>query len=286
MSPRNLLAIALFPFAIACGKSNSSKTDTAAVVTNVGRPRGDGGSATNPMTFNLTSSAFAANASIPIKYTCEGTNISPPLAWAGAPAAAKSFAIIVEDPDARKRLARICRDGMAAEVKDRVRNVETATWFRFSNRELEETRDGFNLEHNGKSGFERWFAETFLLRRDKSADPEGTFAKGAIDMARDQADSAPAFGVLTTTANTRSAQVLAGRAYARVALTAQALGLAVHPMSQALEEYGDMAPVKARLEHEVALAPGATVQMLFRLGYAAVTPHTPRRSLHDMVRST
>ncbi len=100
MSPRNLLAIALFPFAIACGKSNSSKTDTAAVVTNVGRPRGDGGSATNPMTFNLTSSAFAANASMPIKYTCEGTNISPPLAWAGAPAAAKSFAIIVEDPDA------------------------------------------------------------------------------------------------------------------------------------------------------------------------------------------
>jgi Raf kinase inhibitor-like YbhB/YbcL family protein len=100
MSPRNLLAIALFPFAIACGKSNSSKTDTAAVVTNIGRPRVDSSSATTPMTFNLTSPAFEANGSMPIKYTCEGTSISPPLTWAGAPGTTKSFAIVVEDPDA------------------------------------------------------------------------------------------------------------------------------------------------------------------------------------------
>jgi Raf kinase inhibitor-like YbhB/YbcL family protein len=49
---------------------------------------------------NLSSSAFAANTPIPSKYTCEGANVSPPLAWSGAPATAKSFALIVEDPDA------------------------------------------------------------------------------------------------------------------------------------------------------------------------------------------
>ena len=123
-----------------------------------------------------------------------------------------------------------------------------------------------------------------MLSREGSADPNGTFARGAIDMARSQAKSAPAFGVLTTASNTRAAQVLAGRAYARVALTAQALGLSMHPMSQSLEEYADMAQVKARMEREVALAPGSTVQMLFRLGYADPTPHTPRRSIEDMVR--
>jgi len=37
---------------------------------------------------------------MPTKYTCEGAGISPPLAWSGAPANAKSFALIVEDPDA------------------------------------------------------------------------------------------------------------------------------------------------------------------------------------------
>lgn len=102
MPLRNFLTIALLSLAAACGKSKSSTTDTAAVVTNIGRPRVDTLPVTTyPMTFNLTSSAFEANGSMPIKYTCEGTNISPPLTWAGAPpATTKSFALIVEDPDA------------------------------------------------------------------------------------------------------------------------------------------------------------------------------------------
>ena len=98
---RNLPAVILLPLAVACGKSKSATTDTAAVITNVGRPKDTSGPAnTVPMIFNLASSAFDPNASMPAKYTCEGTNISPPLAWSGAPASAKSYALIVEDPDA------------------------------------------------------------------------------------------------------------------------------------------------------------------------------------------
>ena len=48
----------------------------------------------------LTSSAFAPNGDIPTVHTCEGADTSPPLAWSGAPAATKSFALIVDDPDA------------------------------------------------------------------------------------------------------------------------------------------------------------------------------------------
>ncbi len=48
----------------------------------------------------VTSSAFAAGAAMPKKYTCEGDNTSPPLAWSDPPASAKSFAIVVDDPDA------------------------------------------------------------------------------------------------------------------------------------------------------------------------------------------
>jgi Raf kinase inhibitor-like YbhB/YbcL family protein len=50
--------------------------------------------------FSLTSTAFAAGQPIPKRYTCDGENVSPPLAWSGAPAAAKSFVLIVDDPDA------------------------------------------------------------------------------------------------------------------------------------------------------------------------------------------
>jgi len=51
-------------------------------------------------TMELTSSAFAPNADIPSLYTCEGRDLSPPLAWTGVPAGTKSLALIVDDPDA------------------------------------------------------------------------------------------------------------------------------------------------------------------------------------------
>lgn len=49
---------------------------------------------------NLNSSAFAPSSDIPSQYTCEGDNHSPPLAWSGVPAGAKSLVLIVDDPDA------------------------------------------------------------------------------------------------------------------------------------------------------------------------------------------
>lgn len=48
----------------------------------------------------LTSTAFANGAAIPRKYTCEGDDVAPPLAWSDAPPRAASLALIVDDPDA------------------------------------------------------------------------------------------------------------------------------------------------------------------------------------------
>lgn len=49
---------------------------------------------------NLTSTAFADQGEIPRRHTCEGEDVSPPLNWSGVPVAAKSLALIVDDPDA------------------------------------------------------------------------------------------------------------------------------------------------------------------------------------------
>ena len=53
----------------------------------------------NPM-LTFASTAFSAGQPLPKKYTCEGDDRSPPLAWSGAPAETRSFALIVDDPDA------------------------------------------------------------------------------------------------------------------------------------------------------------------------------------------
>jgi Raf kinase inhibitor-like YbhB/YbcL family protein len=52
------------------------------------------------MDMTITSSAFAHKGSIPTLYSCEGKDISPPLAWSGVPTGAKSLVVIVDDPDA------------------------------------------------------------------------------------------------------------------------------------------------------------------------------------------
>ena len=53
----------------------------------------------NPaMAMTLTSPAFKSNDHIPSKYTCEGDDVSPPLAWNGVPQGAKSLVLIIDDP--------------------------------------------------------------------------------------------------------------------------------------------------------------------------------------------
>jgi hypothetical protein len=52
------------------------------------------------MDIKLTSSAFEDGGMIPVKYTCDGDNISPPLAWENIPEGTKSIALVCDDPDA------------------------------------------------------------------------------------------------------------------------------------------------------------------------------------------
>lgn len=86
---RNLLLMPLLMFAIssnvACQDRQQRTGDTASQSTSA---------------MKIQSSAFAAGAAIPSKYTCSGENVSPPLAWSGVPEKAKSLVLIVHDPDA------------------------------------------------------------------------------------------------------------------------------------------------------------------------------------------
>lgn len=52
------------------------------------------------MPLTLTSTAFQPGGSVPPRHTCEGDDVSPPLAWSGVPDGARSLALIVDDPDA------------------------------------------------------------------------------------------------------------------------------------------------------------------------------------------
>lgn len=52
------------------------------------------------MTFSLSSEAFVHNGAMPRRFTCEGDDVAPDLAWSNAPPGTRSLALIVDDPDA------------------------------------------------------------------------------------------------------------------------------------------------------------------------------------------
>ena len=52
------------------------------------------------MEFRISTSAFSQGAMIPVKYTCSGEDVSPPLIWSEPPTGTKSLVLIMDDPDA------------------------------------------------------------------------------------------------------------------------------------------------------------------------------------------
>jgi Raf kinase inhibitor-like YbhB/YbcL family protein len=52
------------------------------------------------MSLRLSSASFGHQGPIPVRHTCDGDDLSPPLSWANVPAPAQSLVLIVEDPDA------------------------------------------------------------------------------------------------------------------------------------------------------------------------------------------
>ncbi len=128
--------------------------------------------------------------------------------------------------------------------------------------EIEATPDGLFLG----GAFLEGLMAVGMLSRAGLADIQGSQFEMGLDMQQASLRATPAYAVITTVGNSREDQIGAGRDWLRLHLAATGQGLAMQPVSQALQEYPEMAAHYAQL-HEVLAGPGETVQMLGRLGY-------------------
>ena len=122
----------------------------------------------------------------------------------------------------------------------------------------------------------------FVSKQDILTPGTQSFQVG-LDMARDQAQSAMAFGWLVTPDNSRRSQLTAGMRYLRLNLAATAAGVAMHPMSQLLQEYPEMTDLQRDFYRTVGVEAPQHVQMLVRFGHADRPGPSPRRPVHAIV---
>ena len=157
---------------------------------------------------------------------------------------------------------------------------ETYRWLRFGAEERARHRDGLYIDVPAP-GLLRAIGmldEADFVNPDSSAN-----RRAAADWKR-KADTAPAFMWLTTPDDAPTTRLMTGMAYARMNLAATAQGLAMHPWSQALQEYAEMADLYAEAKPLLGASESETVQMLVRVGYAAPAEPAARRDVGEIIR--
>ncbi len=181
-----------------------------------------------------------------------------------------------------KDLRALTRDAMMAEVRTPEAYQESIDLMRIGRREIETNPDGIALG----GAFLEALNLAGVLTRDSLADPASSAYQIGLDMIDEGAMTSMGFVWINTMGNDRTAQLEAGRGYMRVALQVAADGLAMQPMSQALQEYTAMLPYYETVHDRLTDQPGERVQMLARLGYADDTGPAPRWSLETRVKES
>lgn len=154
---------------------------------------------------------------------------------------------------------------------------ETVDLMRIGRSEIEANPDGVSI---GGPVLEA-LALVGQFSREQASRPGTAAYVGAIDRYRPILATSMAFAWISTAGNTRAEQLATGQVYVRMNLEAARLGLGFHPVSQALQEFPEMAASLANVTSKLSAPSGHRPQMLIRLGYGSPVATTPRWPLRS-----
>lgn len=185
------------------------------------------------------------------------------------------------DPAQMSVLRAIAKRAWDIEMRKDATYYESVKVYRITTDEILKHRDGLSFH-----GPFFWSMNKLgIFSRDKGLAGDTTMRQQTIDFINPQLAATPAFAWIVTETNDRRAQLAAGAAYVRANLKATEIGLAIQPLSQALQEFPEMLPVLAEHKRAVGAPETATVQMFFRVGHASRGEPSPRRPLDDIIRA-
>jgi hypothetical protein len=150
--------------------------------------------------------------------------------------------------------------------------------FRIGHREVDANPDGIDFsgpmfETLGLFG---------LFTREAALDPSSSAHKAGLDSVYANVDTAMGHIWLVSAGNSRAEQIAAGADWLRVNLAATGIGLAMQPLSQALQEFPEMAELYTGIHRRLA-PDGGTVQMFGRIGYGPSVAPSPRWPLEAKI---
>lgn len=181
-------------------------------------------------------------------------------------------------PDEVNHWRALTREALKIEVETPRTFQESVDLFRIGSREVDANPDG--IDFSGPL-FESMHL-TGLFTRDAAANPESFAFRAGLDAVYANADTAMGHVWLVTPDNSRETQIATGADWLRVNLAATALGLGFQPLSQALQEFPEMAGPYRQL-HDRLAPEGGTVQMLARIGYGPAVGKSPRWPLESRI---
>jgi len=135
---------------------------------------------------------------------------------------------------------------------------ELVQWLRISNKDAERYRDGLTAEGMEIRGFKGWFVRNFVQPEDFM---KSSFREQGVDQTATLARQGGGWFVITSQGRTIADLVETGRKFERMALLARERNIAIHPMTQSLEEESGQKQIAAN--HRASMIP----QFLLRVGY-------------------
>lgn len=182
------------------------------------------------------------------------------------------------DPEDIGALRELSHEALRIEIETPHTYKESVDLFRIGRREVNANPDGIDFsgpmfEAMALTGT---FTREAALNRESMAYTEGLKAVFA------NTDTAMGHLWQVTATNTREDQIAAGRDWVRLNLATTAEGLGMQPLSQALQEYPEMAALYAQI-HERLAPGGGTVQMFARIGYGPEVGASPRWALEEKI---
>lgn len=191
--------------------------------------------------------------------------------------------IVYGDPKNTTTLRKIALDSAVIEAHTARVMKEAGAIFRANEYQKNQTRYGFSFEGQGTSGLQLYFMQG-LITLLPFLNSSSAASDLMIQSTRTELAHTPAYAMILSASNSRTDQVRSGMVYSQLNLTASSLGLAVQPVSQALEEYPEMQKQYTDI-HDKYAPDGQTIQMLVRVGTPTQSvPQSMRRDVMDLIR--